>query len=61
MGFGLAEQGMRYCPPDKVSGVQATAIVEKYMRDHPEKLNNAVNAIIPLALLEAFPCDGTKR
>jgi Rap1a immunity proteins len=51
-----------YCPPtDGVSAEQARLIVEKYIRDHPKKLNEQASFLIEDALLGAFPCRKTEN
>jgi hypothetical protein len=39
-----------------VTGEQARLIVEKYMRDHPERLNASARSVAGAALDQAFPC-----
>jgi hypothetical protein len=41
-----------------VTGEQARLIVEKYMRDHPERLHQPARAVAGTALVLAFPCKG---
>src|SRR6516225_8862937 len=44
------------CLPANLTGEQARLSIEKYMRDHPEKLNLHAVTIAGLALTLAFPC-----
>ena len=44
------------CLPANLTGEQAHLSIEKYMRDHPEKLNLHAVTIAGLALTLAFPC-----
>jgi hypothetical protein len=39
-----------------VAGEQARIVVENYMRDHPERLNESARAVAGAALDQAFPC-----
>jgi hypothetical protein len=46
-----------FCPPmDGISGPQARLILEKYFRDHPEKLDQEAGLLAEVAIREAFPC-----
>ncbi len=57
LGDTAAGVGTRYCGPREGIGVvQGRLIVEKYMRDHPEKLNLPAGNIAFSAMYEAFPC-----
>ncbi|MDT8281728.1 MAG: Rap1a/Tai family immunity protein [Gammaproteobacteria bacterium] len=47
-----------YCVPVEVSTVQATRVVVKYLKDHPEDLHQRDTRLIVTALTEAFPCKG---
>jgi Rap1a immunity proteins len=44
------------CIPRDSTGGQASLIVEKFMRDHPESLNRPAWAVAYAALMQAFPC-----
>lgn len=44
------------CTPGEVSGEQATAIVEKYLTEHPEELHTAASSLVLQAIGIAFPC-----
>jgi Rap1a immunity proteins len=47
----------RYCPPPGVlEGAQARLVIEKYMRDHPERLHESARDVIWTAMETAFPC-----
>lgn len=54
--------GQEFCLPkdEMLDHRQARAIVEKFMRDHPEKLNAAAPLVVAGALTQAFPCNGAK-
>jgi hypothetical protein len=58
MGQGLSNSGARTCLPDDESldVRQTRAIVEKFMREHPEKLNQKIATLVLEALVNAFPC-----
>ncbi len=45
-----------YCFPEGVKVGQATRIVVKWMKDHPESLHFEKGIIIGIALKIAFPC-----
>jgi Rap1a immunity proteins len=49
------------CFPDHLTNGQASLIVEKYMRDHPEALHSSAIVIAATALSLAFPCPGSNR
>ena len=44
------------CPPPESNGGQVLAIVEKFMRAHPELWHHRAQPLIGAALREAFPC-----
>jgi hypothetical protein len=46
------------CLPDNISPPQAVRIADKYMTEHPEKLQYPSGAIMHAALMNAFPCKG---
>jgi hypothetical protein len=58
MGTVFSEQyAGRFCPPKGgLDANQARLIVEKYLKDHPEKLHLEAGIIASIALLVAFPC-----
>jgi hypothetical protein len=65
-GLGLAQAARKEglplaCFPDDLTNLQASLIVEKYMRDHPEALHLSANTIAAFALSQAFPCPGSNR
>jgi Rap1a immunity proteins len=46
-----------YCPPkDGLDPQQARLIIEKYLRDHPERLHENSSFLGMDALMGAFPC-----
>jgi fructose-specific phosphotransferase system IIC component len=54
---GLAVGGSRsVCLSSGVTGTQAVMIVQNYMREHPEQLNESAHVVIQRAISEAFPC-----
>ena len=60
MGYTAHGTVRGYCPP--VTGIppaRGRAIVETWLRDHPERLGGDAGILAGLALAEAFPC--TKR
>jgi len=44
------------CMPEGFTGTQARPIIEKYMADHPEMLDQSATKIAGTALALAFPC-----
>ena len=51
------EKRMVYCPPtDGLAVDQARLIIEKYLKDHPEKLRIEAGYLVGEALVSAFPC-----
>jgi hypothetical protein len=66
-GLGFAQIAARNkglplsCYPDHLTNLQASLIVEKYMRDHPETLHLSAIVIAAAALSQAFPCPGSNR
>ena len=58
-GKGSEKMGVNWCPPGGpkgVSGTQSRLIVEKFLRDQPQKLNDEAGLLVGEALLDAFPC-----
>ncbi|MGE5089998.1 MAG: Rap1a/Tai family immunity protein [Candidatus Levyibacteriota bacterium] len=55
-GISDALQGALLCPQPTVDITQEIAIVEKYLREHPEELEQRAILIIAKALAAAFPC-----
>lgn len=52
-------EGITICPGDNARNItigQLQLISIKYMREHPEKLNNSAIDIIERGLNQAFPC-----
>lgn len=48
------------CLPDGFTGAQAQRIVEGFLQDHPEELHHSAVMIAGVALVLAFPCEGSK-
>ena len=45
------------CPPkDGIEVDQGRLIIEKYLRDHPERLHEEAGLLAAAAMLDAFPC-----
>lgn len=55
-GASDARAGVLICPSANVSGGQLIAVVQKYVRSHPEKWDKPAGIIVALALIDAFPC-----
>jgi hypothetical protein len=47
---------MKSCPPAKTPNGEVVQLVTKYMDDHPERLREPHQAVILLALQDAYPC-----
>jgi hypothetical protein len=45
-----------FCLPSGLTNGQRLSVVEKWMDDHPEDLNEGAAHIIHYALVKAFPC-----
>jgi hypothetical protein len=46
-----------YCPPDDgIAPDQARLIVQKFLRDHPERLDEDAESLASEALMDAFAC-----
>lgn len=57
MGYTANGTSRGYCPP--VTGVpvaKGRAIIETWLREHPERLKGEAGILSGLALAEAFPC-----
>jgi len=54
--YGLKGAPMFFCRPREVTAGQATRIVVKYLRDHPEELHKEDFVLVVAALSAAFPC-----
>jgi Rap1a immunity proteins len=49
--------GPKYCPPKEgLDATQARLIIEKYLRNNPEKLHQHAGFVAAEALFKAFPC-----
>ena len=44
------------CPSEEVTAQQVSAVVLKYLRDHPEDRHESAVALVYIALAHAFPC-----
>lgn len=61
MGYTAHGTARGYCPPvTGVSVAHGRAIIEKWLRDHPERLNTDAGILAGLALSEAYPCTPEK-
>jgi len=57
MGYTAHETAHGYCPPATgVSVARGRAVIEQWLRDHPERLDTDASILAGLALSEAFPC-----
>lgn len=45
------------CTNNQVKAGQILAVVKKYVKDHPEKLDRPAKTLVFLALATAFPCN----
>jgi hypothetical protein len=55
-GFIQHRKDLNICPPKEANVGQAVAIVDKYMKAHPEYWHINAMIIIGSALRETFPC-----
>jgi len=56
-GIADAAVGLGYtCYPTGVAQAQIREVVMKYLRDHPERLNDPAPLLVLNGLFEAFPC-----
>ena len=44
------------CPHSKVTVSQTHAVIYKYLKEHPERLHESMRELLPMALMEAWPC-----
>jgi hypothetical protein len=56
MQAGLTKQQSFFCIPPQAQMGQATDVFAKYLADHPEKRHLPGEALLSLALMNAFPC-----
>jgi hypothetical protein len=59
MGKAIGEQGRDFllCPPKEGIAVdQARLVIDKYFREHPEKLHEEAGFLAAEAFMAAFPC-----
>ncbi|HVA12647.1 MAG TPA: Rap1a/Tai family immunity protein, partial [Stellaceae bacterium] len=56
MIMGTVADGKFCLPESGVSEEQGRLIAEKYMKDHPEKLNLEAGYVVGFAMIAAFPC-----
>jgi hypothetical protein len=57
MGYVAHDSVEKYCPPeDGIAITQGRLIIEKYLRDHPDKLNQDASLLAAFAMMDAFPC-----
>lgn len=47
---------LRYCIPDNATRQQRALVVSKYLKDHPESLNEQGAVLIQRAFENAWPC-----
>jgi Rap1a immunity proteins len=48
------------CMPEGFTATQARPIIEKYIADHPEMLDQSATTVARTALEQAFPCPKNK-
>jgi len=55
---GIADVGNQilFCAPDHSTVGQLVAVTTKYVKEHPEKWDQAGATLVVAALREAFPC-----
>jgi hypothetical protein len=60
MGVSQATLQKAWCPIRPFSGNQVSAVVSKFIRDHPEMWGERPFDLVQLALGQAFPCPKKK-
>ena len=53
-----SDESASFCSPEDEPSDQMGLVVVKYLREHPEKLNELAVILVAVALIEAWPCDG---
>lgn len=56
IGVHDAMSGALVCSGDDVTQGQVVEVVLKYLRSHPETLNNSADAVVVAALKGVWPC-----
>ncbi len=51
-------QGFRFCITPKATFNQRVALITKYVKAHPDELNNGATTLIVQALQPVYPCQG---
>lgn len=55
-GVQDTHNGRLFCVNPNVKLNQSAAVVEKYLRDHPEDWHWAAHSLVSRAIAQAFPC-----
>lgn len=55
-GVHDALDGVVFCSPGTARAGQLMAVVQKYVKEHPERWDNDANYLVVAALKDAFPC-----
>jgi len=55
-GVAGSFQGIYYCPPTGVTLRDEAAVVAKYLKDNPDKLEQPTQLLVVKALEVAYPC-----
>ncbi len=55
-GQAYSQQGYKICVPDDATAGQLEQVVQKYLREHPEKLHESAGSLSAEAIYAAFPC-----
>ena len=53
-GFAVADQAT--CYPNGATNMQGVLVVEKFLRDHPDRLQEDRSTLVRAALRQAWPC-----
>jgi hypothetical protein len=48
--------GVKVCIPKGVGGRELRLVMDKYFKDHPERLHEKVSAVLGAAFAAAYPC-----
>ena len=55
---GIASPSLQkvWCPTRPFTGLQLSAVVSKYVKEHPEQWSENPQVLVSRALQQAFPC-----
>jgi hypothetical protein len=50
------KENVTFCVPKGVGGRELRLVMEKYFKDHPERLHERVSVVVGAAFTAAYPC-----